>query len=801
MELSPDDKIHLLTGKGLWHTNDCGGKIPSILLTDGPHGLRKQEENEMQNNASYLATCFPAACTVASSWDTDAAAELASALADEACAEHVSVVLGPGVNIKRSPLCGRNFEYFSEDPLLGGKLAASYIRALQKKGVAASLKHFAGNNQETRRQTSNSQIDERALREIYLAAFEIAVKEGHPATVMASYNRLNGTFACENRTLLTDILRGEWGFTGAVVSDWGACTDLPSCIKAGMDLEMPGSGGIHTAQLMQALKKGTISEADVSRAAGRIEELVRTYKFDETIPGTSLPADLREKNHLIAKDIACKSAVLLQNDGFLPLKRGTDVLVVGELAEHMRFQGGGSSHIHTAETKNAVESLADCGMHVRYEKGYSATPGTEKNDVQLSAQAAAAVRTAAAGHIPVLFFGGLTDSIEGEGFDRRTLALPQNQLSLFTELRRITPDIAFISFGGSPFEMPFADKARAVLHMYLPGQAAGEACAALITGEVNPSGKLAETFPLSDDDVPCKGRFGGDTDDVEYRESIFTGYRYYDTFKIPVRFPFGHGLSYTTFSYSGLHLSTPVFSGGTLKVSLTVTNTGTAAGAETVQLYVQNPPCNYLRAEKELRAFTKIFLQPGEHRQIELTLGDRNFSVYDEKSRKFVMPSGTYAVLAAASVADCRLSAELIVQGTEYDRDDRTELGSYFIRNGTHLQATHEQFRILYGKETSTFDVLKKGSFTVQNSLEQLASRSLLGKIVKWIAVHSVYLMFKKTSRCDPEIVMMINGILEGTIDSVVCQSKGLVPYRIAEAVVLSANGHPFQSFKKLLWR
>lgn len=801
MELSPDDKIHLLTGKGLWHTNDCGKKLPSILLTDGPHGLRKQEENEMQNNASYIATCFPAACAVASSWDTDAAAELASALADEAQAERVSVVLGPGVNIKRSPLCGRNFEYFSEDPFLCGKLAASYIRALQKKGIAASLKHFAGNNQETRRQTSNSQIDERALREIYLAAFETAVKEGRPATVMASYNRLNGTFACENRALLTGILRGEWGFTGTVVSDWGACTDLPSCIKAGMDLEMPGSGGSHTVQLMQALKEGAVSETDVSRAAGRIEELVRTYKFDESASGTSLSAELRKKNHLIAKDIACKSAVLLRNDGFLPLKQGADVLVVGELAEHMRFQGGGSSHIHTAKTKNAVEALAECGMHVRYEKGYSAVPGTEKNDTQLSAQAAAAARIAAAGHIPVLFFGGLTDSIEGEGFDRRTLALPRNQLSLFTELQQITPDIAFISFGGAPFEIPFADKARAILHMYLPGQAAGEACAALITGEANPSGKLAETFPLSGDDIPCKDWFGGDTDDIEYRESIFTGYRYYDTFKIPVLFPFGHGLSYTTFSYSGLHLSTSVFSGGTLKASLTVTNTGTAAGAETVQLYVQNPPCNYLRAEKELRAFAKVFLQPGEQRQIELTLDDRSFSVYDEKNRQFIMPSGTYAILAAASIADCRLSAEIIVWGTEYDRDDRADLGSYFIRNGTHLQATHEQFRILYGKETSTFDVLKKGSFTVQNSLQQLASRSLLGKTVKWIAVHSVYLMFRKTSRSDPEVIMMINGILEGTIDSVICQSKGLVPYRIAEAVVLSANGHPLQSFKKLLWR
>jgi beta-glucosidase len=802
MKLSPDDKIVLLTGKGLWHTNDCDKKLPSILLTDGPHGLRRQEENEMENNVSYPATCFPPACTVASSWDTEAAAEAASALADEAIAEHVSVVLGPGVNIKRSPLCGRNFEYFSEDPFLSGKLAASYIRALQRKGVAASLKHFAGNNQETRRQTSNSQIDERALREIYLAAFETAVKEGKPATVMASYNRLNGTYACENKTLLTDILRKEWGFDGVIVSDWGACTNLPACIQAGMDLEMPGSGSIHTGRLRQAVKEGTISEADIDKAASRIEKLVHTYAVPgEELHKTGISPALFEKNHLTAKDIACRSAVLLKNDGMLPLKQEQDVLVIGELAERMRFQGGGSSHIHTTKTKNAVESLADCGMHVRYARGYTSVSGTQETDAALAEQAVAAARDAAAEQIPVLFFGGLTDSIEGEGFDRTTLSLPENQLALFNAVREANPDTAFISFGGSPVEMPFADKVRAILQMYLPGQAAGEACAELITGRVNPSGKLAETFPLSCSDIPCKDWFGRKTDDVEYRESIFTGYRYYDTFKIPVRFPFGHGLSYTTFSYSGLHLSTPVFTGGTLTVSFTVTNTGTAAGAETVQLYVQNPPCSCLRAEKELRAFAKMYLEPGEQRRIDLTLDERSFSLYDKKEKKFIMPSGTYTILASASIADCRLKAELTVRGTEYECDDRASLSCYFRRDGSHLEVTEEQFRILYGRETSSFDVLKKGTFTVQNSLQQLADYSHLAGIVKWAAVHGVYLMFRKRRRNDPEILMMINGILEGTVDSVVCQSKGIVPYRIAEAVVLSANGHPFKAFKKLVWR
>ena len=603
-----EEKIGLLTGKGMWHTRETTD-LPSVHLSDGPHGLRKQEEKERQNNVSLESTCYPTASALACSWDVTAAQRLGRAVAKEAWNEDVSVLLGPGINMKRSPLCGRNFEYFSEDPFLAGRMGAAYVNAAQEEDVAVSLKHFAANNQETNRQTANSQIDERALREIYLSAFEYVVKTARPATIMASYNRLNGYYACENHHLLTEILRNEWGFNGAVISDWGACADLAKAVKAGMDLEMPDSHGIHARKLKAALKSGEIAEEDIARAAGRIESLVKKYAPEHRAKKDTSDA------HEIAKQLARESAVLLKNDGILPIAQDADVVVIGALAEQMRFQGGGSSHINTARTPSALEALRNLGVTVAYAPGYSLR---DEENRELEEQAL----TLAANQKTVLFFGGLTDQYEGEGYDRSSLAMPANQKHLLNRICEVNPNVAVVSFSGAPYDMTFENRVRGILQMYLGGEAVGEACGELLTGRANPSGKLAESWPYRVEDTPCHGFFATGSDDIEYRESIYVGYRYYDSFGIPVRFPFGFGLSYTRFAYENLRLSGETYEGGKLRVSLDVTNIGTVAGAEIVEMYVENPPADFLRAKRELKGFQKVTLAPGETKCVSLELDE-----------------------------------------------------------------------------------------------------------------------------------------------------------------------------------
>lgn len=776
-----EEKITLLTGKGMWHTHETAS-LPSIHLSDGPHGLRKQEEQERQNNVSQVSTCYPTASALACSWDPTAAARLGTSVAREAWNEDISVLLGPGINIKRSPLCGRNFEYFSEDPFLSGRMAAAYVKAVQSEGIAVSLKHFAGNNQETHRQTANSQIDERALREIYLSAFEYVVKTAKPATVMASYNRLNGYYACENRQLLTEILREEWGFKGAVISDWGACVDLAKSIKAGMDLEMPDSCGIHARKLKKAFAAGEISEDEITRAAKRVEALVTKYApVRRTKKGTS-------DAHKVARQLAYESAVLLKNDGILPLRTNADVTVIGSLAEHMRFQGGGSSHIHTANVPSAIDALRDLGIAVSYAPGYSLQ---DLENQELEAQALRLVSS----QKTVLFFGGLTDQYEGEGYDRKTLAMPANQLRLLNKICKVNPNVVFVSFSGAPYDMPFENQVRGILQMYLCGEAVGKACGDLLTGRANPSGKLAESWPYTVEDTPCHGFFATGSDDVEYRESIYVGYRYYDSFGIPVRFPFGYGLSYTTFRYTNLELNSETYTGGKLYVSLDVTNTGPTAGAEIVELYVENPPANYLRAKKELKGFQKITLAPGETRHISLELDERSFSIYD--GTQFRMPSGHYRVLAGSFSQDIRLAQVLNVVGEPYTQDDRERLPEYFQKN-LH-SVSQAQFAELYGRPLSHFDERRQGDYGPYSSLRQLAEASPMAKLLRKAARPLVYSMFRGIAHDDPEVVMMLEGVENGTIDSVVCQSGGMLPPRLAEAMILEANGHRGKAFWKLI--
>ena len=771
----------------MWHTKSLGGKLPQITMTDGPHGLRKQEDGSVvNNNDSKEATCFPTESGAACSWDPAVVAKMASAIADEAIAEKVSIVLGCGANIKRSPLCGRNFEYFSEDPYLTGTLAAAYIKAMEAKGVATSLKHFAANNQETHRQTSNSQIDERAFREIYLTPFEIAVKQGKPSTVMASYNRINGTYACENRELLTDILRNEWKFDGVVVSDWGACTNLTKSIHAGMDLEMPDNHGIHEKLLREDIRNGRIPKQEVNASVKRILSLIE--RQHARLKDASVDYSLQ---HEIAKEIATASAVLLKNESILPISPGTPVTVIGEMADHMRYQGGGSSHIHVRKEPNAIDSLKEAGLIVTYKKGYCSS--TDHIDLMLEEEAIEAVKN----QDVILFFGGLTEAYEGEGYDRTSLDIPYNQIHLLKQLHKVNPNVVFITCGGAPMDFNCETNVRAILQMYLGGQAVADAVADLIIGKVNPSGKLAESYPYSLKDIPCNEYYATGSDDVEYRESLFVGYRYYTSYQVPVRYCFGYGLSYTTFEYSNLNVSVSEYHQGTMKVSCDITNTGLMAGKEVVQLYIKNPNSTYLRPKLELRGFQKVSLEPGETKTITIELNERSFSIYDDYGKSFLMPSGNYVIQIGASCEDIRLQTAISVSGVPYDRDDRKRYSDFFQKPKHGFHISQKVFASLYHKPLSHFDLIGPGEFTTCNSLKQMADYSLLARIVLLFAKREIHRMLPEKESNDPEVMMLLQGVIEGTLEAVIIHSE--LPHKLADAIVLSANGEKIKALLKLL--
>lgn len=768
-----EEMCRLVTGYGAWHIGD-------IHVSDGPHGVRAQEDGA-KNNDSYEATCFPTASSVACSWDTELIGKMAEGIADEARELGVSVILGPGVNIKRSPLCGRNFEYYSEDPFLSGELAAAYILAMQKNGVGTSLKHFAGNNQETHRMTANSMIDERALHEIYLAAFEKAVKKAKPATVMASYNYINGVSACENSYLLTDILRKDWGYEGLVMSDWGACVDLPICISAGMDVEMPDSSGNHFSEIMDAVQEARLPVETLEQAVRRIEKLNNLYRGNiiSDKDRKMVSEKTREKNHKLAGLLEEESAVLLKNEAFLPLQEGTEILIVGDLARVPRIQGGGSSHIHTENIDSFIEQFEKCKARVHFVRGYKST--TFKRDSRLEKEALNQVRIAKERHMPVLFFGGLTDMAEGEGYDRESFDLPSNQVALLEQLLEINDNICFVSVGGSPYNMELPSRCKALLQMYLGGEAVGSACAKIVMGIVNPSGKLAESIPYRETDVPSFGYFGKQEeqsrhlDDVEYRESIFVGYRYYDTFNIPVRYCFGYGLSYTKFKYSDLKIDK--IADESYRISFTVENIGTVAGSEISEVYVKNPDSNAFRAKRELKGFAKIRLKPGEKREVEITLDNRAFSVYQDSA--FQVIGGKYEIQVGSSLQDIRLSKTIEIEGMALKCP-------LTIKNPVPL--SEKDFDLIYTYEHTHFSVMSPGKFTKKNSLIQMKPYSRLAR--KWICIGKIAtgLMYFPKSAKNPEVRMMLEGIMEGNIDSVCNQSGGIVKRKTIIKIVNSAN-------------
>lgn len=650
-ELTPAEKAELCSGQNFWQTRALPRLgIPARLLADGPHGVRKQAGDFAQVDIHGVpATCFPTAAALANSWDRDLLYEIGVALGEEARAEGVAVLLGPGVNIKRSPLCGRNFEYYSEDPLLAGELAAQWIAGVQSRGVGASLKHFAANNQEYRRMIIDAQVYLRALRELYLAPFEIAVRKARPRTVMAAYNRLNGEYCCENTWLLEQVLRREWGFQGLVVSDWGGCNDRVAGLRAGLDLEMPSSGGFNTARIGAALSAGELETDVLDRAVSRVLNLVAAAPE----PGADGGRCDRAAHHALARRAAAESAVLLKNAGaLLPLRQGARVAVIGDFARRPRYQGTGSSQITASQLDNALDALREEGLALTWAEGYR-----REDDAPDAALIEAACAAARAADVAVIF-AGLPERCESEGFDRAHMRLPEAHDTLIARVAAVNPDTVVVLCGGAPVEMPWLDRVRAVIAAYLGGQAGGGAVADVLLGRVNPCGKLAESWPLQLSDTPAFHYFPGGPHAVEYRESLYVGYRYYAGAGKPVAFPFGHGISYTVFDYTELQITQPRISAGeTLDVSVRVTNSGAVAGAEIVQLYVRDPRPGIFRPHRELKAFAKLHLRPGETRTAAFALDFRAFAYFDTQAGEWRVDGGEYLIQIGASSADIRLEA------------------------------------------------------------------------------------------------------------------------------------------------
>ena len=789
-ELTLEEKCALLSGAETFKTRGMPKHgIPQIWLSDGPHGLRKQagESDHLGLNPSVPATCFPTASAIANSWDAALGEEIGAALGEEAAAQEVSVVLGPGLNMKRNPLCGRSFEYFSEDPYLAGKLAAGYIRGIQSKGVAACPKHFAVNSQETRRMASDSIVDERTLREIYLTGFEIAVKEGHPRSIMSSYNLVNGTYANENKHLLMEILRGEWGFDGAVITDWGGSNDHALGVKNGSTLEMPAPGGDSVRELLAAVESGKISESDID---ARLSELLPLV-FDTKAALDAAPREFdAAAHHALARRAAEESLVLLKNEGaLLPLAAGSKVAVIGDFAKNPRYQGAGSSMVNSTQVDVLLDKLIDSELNViGYQQGFDRhgkpDAALQKSACELATQADT-----------VILCMGLDEIAESEGLDRSNLRLAQNQVDLLQAVAAVNPKIVVVLYSGSVVETPWLDNCQALLYAALGGQAGAGAVADALTGKVNPCGKLAETWPLAYADVPSAADFATRRKTVEYREGLYIGYRYFTTAEKAVRFPFGYGMSYTTFAYSDMAADEQ-------GVSLTVTNTGSVAGTEIVQLYIAKKNSELFRPAKELKGFARVTLAPGEKQRITIMLDDKAFRFWNVKANRWEIEGGEYELLVGASVEDIRLCEKISVHGTAtvHPYEDR-DLDCYY--KGDVLHVSDADFEKLLGHP------IPKGKTKIDRNLtlgELNHARSPLGWLV-WLVLTILLDVSYKRGKPDLNILFqynmplralakMTNGAISmGMVDGIVMELQGFwilglvrVIYEAIKNVVLNAQ-------------
>ena len=685
-KLNLEQKCALLSGETVFTTRALPGRgIPSITLSDGPNGVRKQAgaADHLGLNPSVPATCFPTSSATACSWDEALGEAVGEALGEEAAAQEVAVLLGPGLNIQRSPLCGRDFEYFSEDPILAGKMAAAYVRGIQKKGIAACPKHFAVNSQELRRMASDSVVDERTLRELYLTGFEIVVKEARPKTIMTSYNLINGTYANENAHLLQDILRKDWGFDGAVVTDWGGSNDHALGVKNGSTLEMPCPGGDSIRELMKAVQDGKISEADVDARLDEMLELVlSTHAAVEKAPRTFDAA----AHHKLARRAAAESIVLLRNEGgILPLKPNEKLAVIGDFAETPRYQGAGSSAVNALQVDTLLDSIKadDSGItFVGYASGFERQGAADAEKLEEAVALAKKADT-------VLLCLGLDELRESEGLDRADMKLAENQQQLLAAVAAVNPNVVVLLSAGAPIETPWVGQCRALVYGALGGQAGAGAAADILTGKLCPCGKLSQTWAQVHDDTPAKANFGGEGRNVEYREGLYVGYRYYQTAGVKPAFPFGYGLSYTTFEYSGLKADET-------GVTLTVTNTGSAAGAEIVQLYVAKPDAKVFRPEQELKGFAKVSLAPGESKTVTIALDDKAFRYWNVKTNAWEVEGGSYQLRVGASSVDIRLTADITVKGTNAP-DPYAGLSLTHYVSGQITYVTDAEFEALLG--------------------------------------------------------------------------------------------------------
>lgn len=771
-KMSLKDKISLCSGATFWDTEDMPQyEINRITVSDGPHGLRKQDQasDHLGINESISSTCFPTASLTASSWDKELLFKMGEAIADEALELGSDVVLGPGINIKRNPLCGRNFEYFSEDPYLAGKMGAAWIKGVQSKGIGTSVKHFAANNQENERLLSNSVMDERTLREIYLRPFEIAIKEAKPKTVMTAYNQINGTYMSDNEYILRHILRDEWGFDGVIMTDWGGLNDRIQAFKAGLQLEMPTSGKLFDQMVIEAVENGELDEAYINESVDKMVTLIReqvanrkeNYVFD------------REVHHQLARKIAAESSVLLKNENhILPLNKGAQIALIGTMAQDIRYQGAGSSHINPTKLSSIVDGFELEKVSYQYYPGYEANG--DENAIYLEAAIAGAKKSEVA--IVVI---GLPSILESEGYDRTSLNIPMSHINLVKEIAKVNENVVVVLLGGAPVAIDFDNRVKAILNMYLGGQAVGEACTDLLFGNVNPSGKLAETYVENYEDVPCAHTYGICPRQVEYSEGIYVGYRYYEKANQAVKYPFGFGLSYTSFEYGHLNV---LKDGENFIVTCDIKNTGEVDGAEIVQLYISDKTNTIYRPLKELKGYEKVFLKVGEAKQVTFELSKESFAYYDVKQSKWNVPAGRYEILIGASSQQILLS-EIIEVESEHTVSTM-EVPAWYIKPSGHPSKT--DLEQLMGMQITPYVAPMCGEFTMRNctlnEMHHTKAKEMIDEIIQGIVAQ-----FGGDENAQ-ECKFLLEITLNTPIQRLAQQTAGMLPLDTLSQIVSLAN-------------
>lgn len=787
------EKASLCSGQDFWNTKSITRlNIPSFMMSDGPHGLRKENDAEADNIAlknSFPATSFPPAVNMASTWNPELVGRVGHAIAEQCLNQGVEVILGPGTNIKRSPLCGRNFEYFSEDPFLSGKMSADYINSVEATGIGTSLKHFAVNNQEFQRMTINSVVDERTLRELYLVPFEIAVKESSPSTIMCSYNRINGVYSSDNGYLLTDILRKEWGYKGIVVSDWNAVNNRVEGIKAGMDLEMPGCSGRTDRQIVKAIFDGELLESELDAVVERL--LTLAYKADK-VKDDGYFYNYRN-GHALARKVAAESIVLLKNDtNLLPFDHSDSITVIGSMANTIRYQGAGSSRINPYNLVSFNDYLESHKLDFVYKEGYRLS--NEGHDKDLFDDAVTQAKKGG----KVILFAGLTDSYECEGYDRSDLNIPKSHTDLIKAVSAVNNNVVVVLLGGSPIEMPWLGKINTLVNAYLPGEAAGEAIADIIYGIVNPSGKIAETYPHKLSDFIGGQYYSGGPRTTEHRESVYVGYRYYDTAKKDVLFPFGFGLSYTTFEYSDIKVSkSNIQDTDTVDVTFKVTNTGTIDGAEVTQLYVHDLESTVHRPTKELKGFKKVFIRAGNSATITLTLDKRSFAYYNVDVKDWTVESGDFEILVGASSRDIKLTT--IVNVTDTSNATHTDLRNiapsyYNLPTATNIPT--EEFTAVYGKELPPNLPTKRGDFDLNTTIGELKC-CIIGKLFLKFAPSVI-----KSQMPDVDMTTMLmlqQGFTEMPMRGLSGVTSGVLDHIVAVGIISWGNKHRLKGLRMIL--